>query len=154
MISDQLPANRQVMDITAKRFNDRFLYRWDRIIDFLKLHYAISQRRDSDYWIDNVSNESIPERLKELMELWRYQPPSRHDFIDAEEIFPSASYQYVLYGMGFKTKLQNCARETDTFDAARQQIQRTSQLTQKYLKALPSNRELINKINTIGLQRA
>ncbi|MCW9016217.1 MAG: tryptophan 7-halogenase, partial [Kangiellaceae bacterium] len=52
-ISQELPANRAVMKITSKRYNDLFLYRWDRIIDFLKLHYILSQREDSDYWIDN-----------------------------------------------------------------------------------------------------
>jgi hypothetical protein len=30
-------------------------------------------------------------------------PPSRFDFPRIEEIFPAASYQYVLYGMGFET---------------------------------------------------
>ena len=44
MIAEQLPANRKTMDLVAKRFNDKFLYRWDRIIDFLKLHYILSQR--------------------------------------------------------------------------------------------------------------
>ena len=42
MISEQLPANRGVMDIVAKRFNEKFRYRWDRIIDFLKLHYILT----------------------------------------------------------------------------------------------------------------
>ena len=34
------------------------------------------------------------------MELWRTQPPSPADFTHADEIFPAASHQYVLYGMG------------------------------------------------------
>lgn len=153
MISEQLPANREVMEVASKRFNKRFLYRWDRIIDFLKLHYAISRRRDSQYWIDNVSNHTIPIELQELIKLWRHQPPSRHDFTDAEEVFPSASYQYVLYGMGFKTEMIGCAREGESVNDAKVWVQQTAELTQKFLKALPSNRELISKIHSVGMQR-
>ena len=97
-----MPATRSAMDIVARRFNDSFTYRWERVIDFLKLHYVLTQRTDSDFWRDNCRAESIPERLSELLTLWRHQPPSRYDFYRVEEVFPSASYQYVLYGMGFR----------------------------------------------------
>ena len=53
MLADQMPATRETMDIVARRFNDTFSYRWDRIVDFLKLHYVLSKRDDSDYWRDN-----------------------------------------------------------------------------------------------------
>ena len=45
MIAEQLPQNRKVMDIVSKRFNEKFLYRWDTIIDFLKLHYVLTKER-------------------------------------------------------------------------------------------------------------
>ncbi|KTF05757.1 tryptophan halogenase [marine sediment metagenome] len=60
MIAEQLPANRAVMDIVAKRFNDTFSYRWQRIIDFLKLHYMLSKRKDSAFWRDNRDSHTIP----------------------------------------------------------------------------------------------
>ena len=50
-LSEQLPANRDVMDIAARRFNRKFLYHWQRIVEFLKLHYVLSERRDTDYWL-------------------------------------------------------------------------------------------------------
>ena len=153
MISEQLPPSRDVMDIVAKRFNDRFLYRWDRIIEFLKLHYCISKRRDSDYWVENCSTDTIPERLQELLQLWRYQTPTRFDFPDAEEVFPAASYQYVLYGMGFETKMRETERRFDSVEMAHHQFDENRKLTQRYLAALPSNRDLINKINEYGLQK-
>ena len=54
LIAEQMPANREVMDIVAARFNDVTPYRWGRIIDFLKLHYVLTQRTDS-FWRDNVT---------------------------------------------------------------------------------------------------
>src|SRR4029079_4991031 len=64
IIAEQMPACREVMDIVASRFNATTEYRWGRIIDFLKLHYAVSKRRDTQFWRDNVDPASMPDRLK------------------------------------------------------------------------------------------
>ncbi len=97
---DNFPATRGAMEIHAARFNALFRYRWDRIVEFLKLHYVLSER-DEPYWRDHRNPGSIPGRLGELLALWRHQPPSSADFPMTDEVFPAASYQYVLYGMGF-----------------------------------------------------
>ena len=152
MISEQLPSNRKVMNIVSKRFNDKFLYRWDRIIDFLKLHYVLTKRTDSDYWIDNCRSETIPEGLSELLELWQHQSPWHHDFTHVDEVFPSASYQYVLYGMGFRTQQQLTAKQLQNTDLAHRHLAKNQELTRKLVKGLPTNRELIDKIKTYGLQ--
>ncbi len=143
MISEELPTNRQQMEITAKRYNERFRYRWSRVIDFLKLHYVISERSDSDYWFDNRNSSSIPERLEEQLTLWRDQAPSRHDLMQNEEVFPSASYQYILYGMEFKTQNFQLKR-SDNLNAAQQLFSEIKQKRSKYIAGLPTNRELIN----------
>lgn len=97
---DNFPSGRAVMDIHAVRFNELFRYRWDRIIDFLKLHYVLS-RREEPYWKAQRATDTIPARLAEQLTLWRDQPPSVWDFPRVDEIFSAASQQYVLYGMGF-----------------------------------------------------
>ncbi len=153
MISEQLPANRQVMDIVAKRFNDKFLYRWDRIIDFLKLHYILTKRTDTEYWRDNCDPESIPTELQDLLTLWKYQSPYHQDFTQVDEVFPSASYQYVLYGMGFKTEQPLSAKQKSMIDTAMENFQKNAKLSHKLLSVLPSNRDLINKIKEFGLQK-
>jgi len=153
MIADDLPATRESMDVVSRRFNERFRYRWGRIVDFLKLHYLLSRRSDTDFWIDNRCADSIPERLHELLAIWRYRPPSVRDFHEIEEIFPAASYQYVLYGMGFKPEAGLPERRLDDRETALQCFTATAQLTAKYLKGLPSNRELIEQITAHGLKR-
>lgn len=155
MIAEQLPANRAMMDIVAKRFNEKFLYRWARIIDFLKLHYILNQRHSDPYWRDNCAQESIPESLQELIALWRYQEPWHRDTNHVDEMFPSASFQYVLYGMNFETHPSATIRRSDL--NAREMAEslfRKNALQRQELQALmPSNRDLINKINTYGLQK-
>lgn len=150
MIAEQLPASREVMDIVARRFNETFLYRWDRIIDFLKLHYILSRRTDNAFWSDNRDPATIPDSLKELMQLWRYRSPGNCDFTSNNEVFPAASYQYVLYGMGFKTDAAFAARATPERRMADEKIAQNSAAVQKALRALPTNRDLINKIHAYG----
>jgi len=152
LIAEQMPANRDVMDIVARRFNDVTSYRWGRIIDFLKLHYVLTKRTDSAFWRDNVDPATVPERLQRLMRLWKHQSPGLLDEFDRlEEVFPAASYQYVLYGMGFKTEVEPL--ETDmTQSAARRLFDENAQLTQRIRSKLPKNRDLIKKIHEYGLQ--
>jgi len=153
MIADEFPATRDLMDVSAGRFNERFRYRWERIVEFLKLHYLLSRREDSDFWLDNRRPETVPDRLNELLELWRYRPPGRSDFPQIEEIFPAASYQYVLYGMGFKPDPSAHRRRLDDRNSAHACFRASRQLTGKYLKGLPSNRELIRHVVKHGMKR-
>lgn len=153
MIAEQFPTTRQSMALISKRFNTTFQYRWARIIDFLKLHYILSQRTDSAFWIDNRKPETIPDSLKELMQLWQYEYPWHDDFDRAAEVFPAASYQYVLYGMGFKTEASGLYRGTEFEKKAKLYFEKNKHMTEKMLAALPSNRDLINKIKQYGLQR-
>jgi tryptophan halogenase len=152
LIAEQLPANREVMHIIAARFNDVTHYRWGRIIDFLKLHYLLTQRRDSAFWRDNVDPATVPERLKNLLKLWRYQSPWFFDEFDRlEEVFPAASYQYVLYGMGFRTEAQP-QDNVGTAAAAARHMNDAAVLTRQMRSQLPKNRDLMNKIFEYGLQ--
>jgi tryptophan halogenase len=151
MISEELPADRATMDIVARRFNETFRYRWERVIEFLKLHYVLSRRTDSDYWVENRSEETIPERLRELLTLWRHRPPLRNDFPRIEEVFPTASYQYVLYGMGFRARTLRTGRHDPAL--ADGYFREAHDLTRRMLAALPDNRSLIDHIRQHGLPR-
>jgi tryptophan 7-halogenase len=153
MISNELPVSRDVLDIVAKRFNQRFTYYWDTLIDFVKLQYALTQRTDTQYWIDNTSDESIPSRLKELLTLWRHQPPNKYDFPLAEEMLPAASWQYILYGMGFVTESRATQKRSSDSAEFQRYMRETKLLTEKYLAHLPAHRDLINKIHECGMQK-
>ncbi len=144
MITDELPATRASMDLVARRFNDRFHYRWERIIDFLKLHYVLSRRQDSAYWLDNRSADSIPARLQELLELWQHQTPGPRDFPQIDEIFSAASYQYVLYGMGFETRPRPRANAEAERARAHDLFRDVERIGHRLLRQLPDNRSLLS----------
>lgn len=146
MISDELPMTRESMAAVSRKFNSRFEYRWNRVIDFLKLHYVLTRRSEFDYWRDAASPESIPDYLRDLLLLWRSRTPYYGDFSQNEEVFPSASYQYVLYGMGFETQCRAVGRKSDNVDAALTFIEENTSQFAKYRSALPTNRDLIKMI--------
>lgn len=149
-VRDQLPETRKTMPIIARRFNKAMTYHWERIIDFLKLHYVLSKRDDTNFWIDNRCSSTIPESLAELLELWKSHTPYRQDFSHKEEVFPAASYQYVLYGMGFRTEISNRSVEC-TDEAYRAAVAENERMISKAVELLPDNRQLLQKINRYGM---
>lgn len=151
-LAEQFPATREDMDGVARRYNEAFSYRWQRVLDFLKLHYVLSHRDDSDYWRDQRAESSIPDSLRALLDTWRYRAPSRHELVRVEEIFPSASYHYVLYGMGFRPQLRS-AGHAESIRRATGFFQEAERLTRQMLRALPSHRALIEHVTSRGLPR-
>ncbi|MDG1733192.1 MAG: tryptophan 7-halogenase [Thalassotalea sp.] len=148
MLAKELPSHRDIMELAAQRFNTRFHYRWQRIIEFLKLHYVLSNRT-SPYWQANRNERSIPQRLQQLLKLWKYQPPSYNDFTEIEEIFPSASYQYILYGMGFNTQKSSTSSKYNDLKIAQELYEKNLRIITKYQSGLPTNRQLINSIKQV-----
>ncbi|MFL9839495.1 tryptophan halogenase family protein [Sphingomonas sp. ST-64] len=144
---DGFPATRGAMQIHAERFNTLFRYRWDRIVDFLKLHYVPS-RRTEPYWQAHRDPASIPDRLKELLALWQHQPPGTADFPMRDEIFPAASHQYVLYGMGMPAPARG-AIAIDTDPVARGLAQ-VAQRGRALAASLPTNRAYLDALRDLA----
>ncbi|MCW8107441.1 tryptophan 7-halogenase [Alteromonas ponticola] len=151
-VSEQLPRDPFHMTITAKRFNQTFHYRWQRIMDFLKLHYVLSERNDSDYWRDNRSRETISDSLAEMLEVWRTHLPSRYDVPMAEELFPAASFQYVLLGLRHMSELKRQPVKQNNQQRAMQHFQQTAVRKQQLKAGLPGNRALLKQIHSHGMQ--
>jgi len=143
-IAENLPPNDDVMRITRKRFNEQMDYRWSRIIDFLKLHYMLTKRTEP-YWQAHTEEDSIPDSLKEDLEMWRHRGPINSDFDSAVELFPAASYQYVMYGMGFKPNFEEQAYLYKEHQQAERIIQQNQNITQQMLQSLPPHREFIQQ---------
>jgi flavin-dependent dehydrogenase len=150
-VRDQLPEHKNIMPIVAKRFNERQTYHWNRIVDFLKLHYVLTKREDTAFWRDNKNPETIPDSLSELLALWEYHSPYLQDFHRKNEVFPAASYQYILYGMGFNTQISE-REETKEDMQANMALTENNKLIEKGIALMPNNRELLEKINQHGMK--
>jgi tryptophan halogenase len=151
-IAQNLPAHNGLMRAVSNQFNANFSQRWERIVDFLKLHYVLSERRDSAYWTYMSNKDNASEQLQEWLMQWKYRPITTADFIYAEELFPAASYMYVLYGMKQPRsfRLDQSRYREAVMSATASAIQQTQHRGQQQLSVLPSNRTLINTIRAAG----
>ncbi|MDV3456425.1 tryptophan halogenase family protein [Sphingomonas sp. HF-S4] len=145
MIAELFPHNGPA-DAPAARFNALMAARYANIINFLKLHYCLS-RRTEPFWRDNADPASIPEPLQELLDQWRWRPPSRFDFLLDLESFAFFNYQYILYGMEFATDLSASRGDFPDVAGAEKLFARIRTFGAQATEDLPSHRALIREIN-------
>jgi len=152
-LATQFPMSRGAMPALADQFNQRLRCVWDGVIDFIKLHYYLSERDDNEFWLANRSLESVPESLQKKLALWKHQPPSDYDFSSRLDVFNLDNYLYVLYGMDFDTSVDHLSGRYPEGDKAQIIIQSVHAQAQKMKASQLSNRELIARIHRYGLQK-
>jgi tryptophan 7-halogenase len=152
-IANLLPSSRDVMQHAAHVFNETFRYRWERIVDFLKLHYVLSRRTDSPFWSDNRRSDSIPASLHAGLEYWRHHSPWHEDFAQREEVFSAASYQYILYGMGFPAESVSRLSSDAERNLALESMNEAARHAKALAAILPTNRDLLTRVRRYGLQK-
>lgn len=84
--------------IFNKRMNDMY----EELRDFIKLHYCLTQRRDTPFWRDNANERTYPESLREMLSRWKNRPPQPFDFPNRLNQFSESNWLCILFGMGWK----------------------------------------------------
>ena len=153
LIAHLLPADGDMTRV-AKHYNAVMSTRFERIFDFVKMHYALSQRRDSSFWTDNVDAASIPGTLADQLTMWRSRPPHRLDFVTDVEMFLPASWQFILYGMEFKTDLEPMRALYPRIDVARREFEMIRALGGHAAADLPDHRALVEQVCANGFAPA
>jgi tryptophan halogenase len=92
-----LTEGRPLDDDARALFNEGSMRRFNRIRDFIILHYCVTRRRDSELW-RHVSSMELPETLAFRMEVWR-----RHGVLHEydEEGFDATSWLAIYAGMDY-----------------------------------------------------
>jgi tryptophan 7-halogenase len=130
----------------ARQFNEQMRARFERIVDFLKLHYCLTRRDDHAFWRDNADPATWTPTLRDRLAQWRARPPHRLDFIADLEMYPPSSWQYVLYGMGYPTDLSHARAAWPRAAEARQEFAMIAQVAQRALADLPDHRALVDAL--------
>jgi tryptophan 7-halogenase len=150
MIAEMFPHGGPI-EAPARRFNELMTARFENIVNFLKLHYCVS-RREEPFWRDNADVASVPERLAEFLEQWKYRPPGRFDFMLDTETFAFFNYQYILYGMGYRTDMSAARADFPQVDEAERLFAKIRRFGDRALVDLPSHRSLIQQINASAIR--
>ncbi len=104
LVARNFPSMREDIPVVAGYCNKVMAYTWERVIDFVQLHYFISDRRDSDFWIDNTENAVVSDALRDRLDMWKIGVPKKIDFFSSFDIFGVENYLFVLYGMDYPTR--------------------------------------------------
>jgi tryptophan 7-halogenase len=83
-------------DVNAAEFNRQSDFEYERIRDFLILHYKLTERTDSTFW-QQCRSMDIPETLAAKMALFSRDG---HVFREHEELFTEAGWTQVMIGQG------------------------------------------------------
>ncbi|MBY6186352.1 tryptophan 7-halogenase [Marinobacter hydrocarbonoclasticus] len=153
MLAEMVPAVDTEMPVAARRFNRVMVEAWERVIDFIQLHYRLSQRDDTAFWQDNRNNPIVSDTLQERLALWQHRTPCEFDFDSRLEVFNLASYCYVLYGMEFETQLHGRQAWGGADKPFLRHCTDVSQYTEGMLQLLKPNRALIDKVRQYGLHQ-
>jgi tryptophan halogenase len=134
----------------ARQFNEFMRVRYERIVDFIKMHYCLTQRTDSAFWIDNADPRSCTDSLRERLAMWRCRPPHRLDFVTDLEMYPPSSWQYVLYGMEYATDLSAARAAYPRIEDAKREFATIRQVAGHALADLPPHRALVEQLCARG----
>ncbi|MGD1870015.1 MAG: tryptophan halogenase family protein [Neomegalonema sp.] len=143
-LSTYLP-DRDYPQPLADRFNKNMRDLYEEVRDFIAIHYHLSNRDDTPYWVAARGAERVPERLRENLEGWRYALPEATD-LNSAHLFDHHTYAAVLFGKGFyKGKRINRAAQLDkrvwrAFSDAFRQAKADN------LKRMPDHRDLLTKL--------
>jgi tryptophan 7-halogenase len=80
----------------ARRYNEQLEFEFERIRDFLVLHYCANERDDAPFWRE-CREMSIPRELQDKIDLFR---DSGRIFRNGTEMFAEISWIQVLVGQG------------------------------------------------------
>lgn len=100
-LCDLIPAAQGDLELARDHYNRTTTLLFNEILDFVNLHYALSDRRDTEFWRDATRPERRTDFIANRMELWKRKAPSHLDFDQVLQLFSPQSYEYILYGMNY-----------------------------------------------------
>ncbi|MBA8886477.1 tryptophan halogenase [Dokdonella fugitiva] len=123
------------------RFNAQAGFEFERIRDFLILHYHATERNDTPFW-DYCRTMSIPEALAENIRLFR---DSGRFFREGEEMFAITSWVQVLLGQRILPKGHHPIVDTVPLDEIRKLVGAARQVVDNCVGAMPRHEDFIDR---------
>jgi tryptophan halogenase len=152
MIAKKIPLNSEEIPVYEKSCNDISALIWERIFDFIQLHYCISDRRDTQFWCDVTEQVALSELLSERLSLWQYAIPQRTDFASTFDFFHTESYLSVLYGMDFPTRAPVVGERLSAF--SREKITTHLEKSKQMAHSLMPQRRWLTELKAFAAKKA
>ena len=131
----------EITPVIVERYNAQSTFEFERIRDFLILHYHATERDDSPFW-NYCRTMDIPEPLKNAIELFR---DGGRFFRNAEEMFAQVSWVQVMVGQRIMPQgwhpMINQMSETDLFSF----VDHVKSVVAGCVDAMPMHQQFIDR---------
>ncbi len=127
--------------LLIQRYNRETAEEYERIRDFLILHYHVTERNDSAFW-DYCRSMAIPDSLQETLELFRCD--GRY-FRQGEDFFALPSWVQVMLGQGIVPRAYHPIVD-DMPDAQLQQhVEGIRQMLMQAVDSMPTHQQWLQR---------
>jgi tryptophan halogenase len=134
-------------EVLAQRYNDQLSFEFDRIRDFLVLHYHATQRDDTAFW-NQCRAMSIPAGLQDNINLFR---DSGRFFRNAEEMFADVSWVEVMIGQGILPQGYHPLVDQVPVDDLRRFVASVGDTIARCVDAMPMHQAFIDRFCAAGV---
>jgi tryptophan halogenase len=123
-------------------FNAQGRFEWERIRDFLVLHYTANARHGEPFW-DHVRSMELPETLTLKLDQWR-----ANGFIhrEHEELFTEVGWFQVLAGQGIEPRGYNPLADALSEADLRQLLEETEAALAQQVAPMPSHLDTLRRL--------
>ena len=131
--------SRRFMQDGAELYNKTTIFEYERIRDFLILHYKATERTDSDFW-NYCRGMEIPEYLREKIKLYK---SSGRIYRENEELFSIPSWLAVFDGQGIVAEDYHPAIDSMSMDELKEKFRNYEMILNKCVAYMPFHTEYI-----------
>lgn len=126
--------------VEIAEYNRVTTLQWERIRDFIVLHFKATERDDTPYW-DQVRTMEVPDSLASRIELFRSAGRIiRHE----EDLFSEASWLAVLLGQAGPPRTYDPLADTVPMAAVAHNLQRMREHVRRQAEAMPTLRAFLD----------
>ena len=125
--------------VLEQTYNAQAQFEYERIRDFLILHYCATERDDSELW-RYCRNMSIPDSLRDYIGLFA---DAGRFFRNGTELFAATSWVQVMLGQGIKPRSYHPAVDWVTDEDLRSFVDATEKVIAKCVSIMPRHEDFI-----------
>jgi tryptophan halogenase len=120
-------------------FNRRSDFEYERIRDFLILHYRQTARVDAPFW-DHCRTMEVPDTLRRKIALFE---GAGRIFRENDEMFSEASWFQVMHGQGLRARGHHPLADAWDIDEVRQHLRQVRATIARCVELMPTHQEYV-----------
>jgi tryptophan halogenase len=127
--------------LLVERYNQESAFEYERVRDFLILHYNATERNDTPFW-DYCRTMAIPDSLREAVDLFRHD--GRY-FRNGDDFFALPSWVQVMLGQGIVPQSYHPIVDEMPESKLVEQVEGMERMLAHAVAAMPTHQEWINR---------